>query len=354
MARFLSKREKKLWTAPGTAVFVGEVHIEEPRVEIISYDESEIEDQTMGIEDWSDHYLNPLKSQWVNVTGIHHIEPIKDYLNHLGMHILTQEDVFNSTQRPKFEEHQEYLYVVLRMIYFDDHQEHIDSEQISLILSSKGLLTLQERPKDVFVPVRERLLRPTTRIRHRGADYLLFALMDTIVDHYFMVAEKLGERIETHEEVILDNPSEQDQARINRYKQEIHLLRKHIRPVKEVVLQLKKTESGLLGQETRPFLKELEDNLNIVLDALDIYREQLIDMMVLYNSKQDQRLNEIIRLLTVFSVIFIPLTFLAGIYGTNFKYLPELEYRWSYPIFWGVLVLTAAGMIYYFRKNKWF
>ncbi len=223
-----------------------------------------------------------------------------------------------------------------------------------MILSSKGLLTLQERPKDVFGPVRDRLLRPTTRIRHRGTDYLLFALIDTILDHYFMVAEKLGERIESHEEVLSDNPTEQDRALINRYKQEINLLRKHIRPVKEVVLQLKKTESRLIGEETHPFLRELDDNLNIVLDALEIYREQLNDMMVLYNSKQDQRLNEIIRVLTIFSVIFIPLTFLAGIYGTNFKYLPELEYRWSYPIFWVVLLSMAAGMIYYFRKNKWF
>lgn len=354
MARFLSKKDKKLWTAPGTPEFIGRVHVEAPQVEIVAYDEESIDDQICGIEDWKAHYAVLKRSQWVNVTGIHRIDPIREYMHHLGLHILTQEDIFNTTQRPKFEEHDTYLVVILRMIYFDETETRIDSEQISLLLHSGGLLTLQERPKDVFGPVRERLLRPTTRIRHRGTDYLLFALIDTILDHYFAVAEKLGERIEAHEEVIAGQPTESDRARINHFKNDINMLRKHIRPVKEVVLQLKKTETQLIQGETQPFFRELEDNLNVVLDALEFYREQLNDLVGLYNARQDQRLNEIIRLLTIFSVIFIPLTFLAGIYGTNFKYLPELEYRWAYPVFWGVLLALAGGMIYYFRKHKWF
>ncbi len=354
MARFIENRDGKLWTAPGTPSFVGKVHIEDPTVEDIQYTPESIDRIQNTFEKWVPKARDTEGVEWVNIVGLHKVEALKNYMEQMELHALTVEDILNTTQRPKFEEHRNYLLLILKMIYLTEDKKFIESEQVSLVLHKDGLLTLQERPKDVFGPVRERLVRSTTKIRHRGADYLAFALLDTILDHYYQVVEVLGESIEDHEDVILKDPKESDRAQINTYKQQINLLRKYIRPLREVILQLKKSEAEFIQTETRPYFKELDDNLNSVLDAIEFYKEQLNDLLAMFNSKQDQRLNEIMRLLTVFSVVFIPLTFIAGIYGTNFKYLPELEYRWSYPVFWVVLLLIAGGMIYYFKRKKWF
>lgn len=222
-----------------------------------------------------------------------------------------------------------------------------------MVLGKSFLLTVQEQPGDVFEPVRERIRKQKGRIRKVGIDYLAYALLDTIVDNYIFIIERLGEQIEDIEDEILDNPNQDVLTRINAYKREMNYLRKSIRPARELILQLSKHDSDLVQEQTLPFLKDLLDLVTQAVEVIDTYRDMLSDHLDIYNTGVNNRLNEIMKILTIFSAIFIPLTFIAGIYGTNFKYLPELNYRYSYFALWGVMVVIALGMVRFFRRKKW-
>lgn len=353
MARFLKKRVEKLGTAPGSLAFVGVQKVDSVHMEMVSYNPSEIvEKGAVLLEDISSHDIGPYVS-WLNVVGLHDIHIVARIGAEFGLHSLLQEDILNTAQRPKFEELGDHLFVVVKMLHFDSQKEIISAEQLSLVIGKKLLISFQEIPQDVFDPIRERLLRPTTKIRHRSSDYLAFAMLDAIVDQYMVIIEKFGDRIELLEERLLKNPAKEHLEKIYLYKTEINFLRKTIRPVRELVSQFKRTDSELIDETTILYLKDLEDNITHATEAIEIYKEMLNDQMEIYNSSLNNKLNDIIRVLTIFSVVFIPLTFLAGIYGTNFKYLPELEYRYAYPIFWLALVVVALGMILFFKKRKW-
>ena len=233
----------------------------------------------------------------------------------------------------------------------DSNQMHF--ENLSLILTKSFIISFQEKKGDVFEPVRERIRKQKKRIRNGGTDYLLFALLDIVIDNYLYVVSTLGEKIETLEENLLLDPKQEIIGEINTYKRELNFLRKNINPAKELILSLVKLDSELFNDSTIVHYKELQDNINQVIESSDSYREILSDQLNIYHTTVSSKLNDIMKFLTVFSVIFIPLTFIAGIYGTNFDFLPELHYKYSYFVMWGVILTVAIGMLIYFRRKKW-
>jgi len=353
MARFLKKKEGTIGQAPGELVFIGEQKVTEATIRVIDYDQERLSDQQL--QDIKDGltYKDSATVSWININGLHDTELIRELGRVFGLHPLVLEDIVNTGQRPHLEEYDDHLYFVLKMMRYDQASGKIRSEQLSMVLGKTFLITFQEQPGDVFEPVRERIRKQKGRIRKVGIDYLAYALLDTIVDNYLLIIEHIGEQIEEIEDEILDNPTQKVLSSINAYKREMNYLRKTIRPVREFILQLSRLESELVQESTLPFIKDLLDLANQAVDVIDSYRDMLSDHLNIYDSRVSSRLNEIMKVLTIFSAIFIPLTFIAGIYGTNFEYVPELHFRYSYFVMWGVMVVVVLFMLRFFRRKHW-
>lgn len=353
MARFLKNKSASYGMAPGEAVFIGEKKVDVPSLHVIDYNPDVIQDSHPANIEEIRIYKDSNSVSWINLYGVHDPAFVQDIASVFGLHPLVAEDIVNTGQRPKMEIYDDHLFFVLKMMHYDEKENRVHAEQLSIILGNNFLLTFQERPGDVFQPVRNRLHKKIGRIRNAGVDYLAYALLDTVVDNYIMLVERVGEKIEDLEEELLDHPNKDTLALINDYKREMNYLRKSIRPAKEFIQQLSRQETSLFQEETQPFLKDLLDLSTQAMEAVDSYRIMLNDHLDIYNSSISNRLNEIIKVLTIFSVIFIPLTFIAGVYGTNFDYLPELHFKYSYLIFWIVILLLAGIMIRLFRRKKW-
>ena len=270
-----------------------------------------------------------------------------------NLHPLLVDDILNTGQRPKVVEYEDNIYVVLKMLSLDESRNQVEAEQLSMVIGKNYVLTFQERRGDVFDPILARIRRQKGRIRVSGVDYLAYALLDIVADNYIQIIEKIGEVIEELEMSILTDANTEVMELINSYKREMIYLRKSIRPVKEAIQNMIKTEFEFIQAQNLPFFADLDDHVTHAIEAVDSYREMLSDQLNLYNSVIGNRMNDIMKVLTIFAAIFIPLTFIAGIYGTNFEYVPELSYKYSYFIFWGVLILIGGFMVAYFRRKKW-
>ena len=354
MARFLKNQSASKGQSPGALIFIGKQKMDKMLTRVIDYDSVNLTEQELSnIKDGS-HFRKTQTVTWLNINGLHDIERIKEVGQIFEIHPLVMEDILNTGQRPKIEEFDEYIFIVLKMIRFDVETEMIVTEQLSLILGDNFLLTFQEQTGDVFNPVRERIRKQKSRLRGSGTDYLAYALLDTVVDNYIYVIEQIGEKIEDLEEIILTGDDTGVMEKINTFKREINYLSKSIRPAREAILSLLKLDSNLFHGSTLPFLKDLKDLISHATEAIDTYRDLLTDQLNIHNSVMANKMNDIMKVLTIFAAIFIPLTFIAGIYGTNFEYLPELHYKYSYFIFWAILILVAGGLLYYFKRKRWF
>lgn len=353
MARFLKKKEAALGQPPGTAVFIGEQKVSETKIKLISYSATELVEHPIEAAGPLGPGPSGVAVQWIDITGLHNPETIKSIGTRFNLHPLTIEDILHTGQRPKMEEFDQYVYFVLKMLHFDQENKVIRSEQLSIVLGNYFVLTFQEQPGDTFNPVRERIRKNRGRICKSGSDYLAYALLDTVVDNYIASIERLGEEIEDLENEIIADPNREVLEKINLYKREINYLRKTARPAREFILQLSRLDNDLIQESSIPFVKDLLDLSTQSVEIIETYRDVLSDYLEIYNTGINHRLNDIMRVLTIFSAVFIPLTFIAGIYGTNFEYLPELHYRYSYFIFWGILIAIAAIMLRFFRKRKW-
>lgn len=353
MARFIKDKTAAYGLAPGEAVFIGTKKVDVPSLHIIRYNAESLEElhpeDTHGLQKDQDKDL----ISWINIYGIHDTEIIQSMAEDYRLHPLVVEDIVNTGQRTKMESYDDQLFFVLKMMHYNEKENRIYSEQLSIVLGKHYVLTFQERPGDVFQPLRNRLRKKIGRIRHEGADYLAYSLLDAVVDNYILLVERVGEKIEDLEEALLDNPGKNTLTEINNYKREMNYLRKSIRPAKEFILQLSRLETELFQGSTRPFLKDLLDIATQALESVDTYRIMLTDHLDIYNSSISNRLNEIMKVLTIFSAIFIPLTFIAGVYGTNFVHMPELQWTFAYPLFWAVLLIVALLMIRFFKRKKW-
>jgi len=353
MARFFKKRDANRGLAPGSLVFIGEQKTSDLRIRVIDYDGAKLEEGELEEIRRGEEYKKTKTITWINVDGLHDLEAIREIGATFGLHPLVLEDIVNTGQRPKVEEFDDYLFICLKMIHYDEASERVVAEQLSMILGETFLLTFQEKRGDVFEPVRERIRKQKGRIRASGIDYLAYALLDTIVDNYIYAIGVLGEQIEDMESDVLGNPKPSVMEGINTLKREMAYFRKSIRPAREAIIKLAKMDTELIKADTVPFLKDLEDLITQATEAIDTYRDMLSDHLNMYNSAVSNRMNDIMKVLTIFAAIFIPLTFIAGIYGTNFEYLPELHYKYSYFVFWGVMIAVALAMLSFFKKKDW-
>ena len=353
MSRFLKRISKKAGMSPGSLVHTGEQKIEKATISIINYDpESLVEKELSAIEETYPHRdSDPVT--WININGLHDVEIIGKVGQHFDIHPLTLEDVVNTAQRPKAEDFDNYFYVVFKMLSIDDTANHIKSEQISLILGEHFLFSFQEQKGDVFDPVRQRIRRAKGRIRQSGCDYLAYALMDAVVDHYYVILEKLGEKIENLEEELLAEPAPETLQTIHALKREMIYFRKQVWPLREILNSLLKDQSSLIAETTQVFLRDVYDHAIQVIDTIESLRDVLTGLQDFYLSTISNRMNEVMKLLTIMATIFIPLTFIAGIYGMNFEFMPELKWKWSYPLLWVVLVAIFGVMLYWFKRKKW-
>ncbi len=356
MARFLKKKEAALGQPPGTPVFIGEQKVASASIKSIFYTHDELEEAIIdpaALIIKTDTAAHKMQVQWFDVVGLHDSEMIKAIGTAFNLHALTVEDILHTGQRPKMVEFDHYIYFVLKMMYYDQEDKVIRSEQLSIVLGDTFILTFQEQPGDIFDPVRERIRKNRGRIRKTRTDYLTYTLLDSVVDNYITSIERLGEEIEDLEDEIIANPNQNVLGKINLYKREINYLRKTVRPAREFMLQLSRLDNDLIYETSTPFLKDLLDLSTQSAEIIETYRDILSDFLEVYNTGVNNRLNEIMKILTIFSAVFIPLTFITGIYGTNFDHIPELRYRYSYFIFWGVLVAVALFMLRFFRKRNW-
>lgn len=353
MARFLRKRDKTAGRSPGSLVFVGDQKTDKPRLRIIDYDTMMLRDEFIESVESLSGCKSTASTSWLNIDGLHISELMTKIRDTFGLSPLMLEDIVNTGQRPKIEEFPDTVFVTLKMLALSEDQTKIHAEQLSAVLTGKCLLTFQEKPGDVFEPVRERIKRQTGRLRKLGADYLLYTLLDCVFENYLKVIEIMGERIEEFDEEVLTNPTPALLEEINTYRREMAYIRKAVRPAREIVLKLAKLENDLISPDISPFLRDLMDMAEQTIDAVDVYREMLNDHLNSYNMAISNRLNDVMKFLTVFATIFIPLTFLAGIYGMNFEVIPELKHRNGYYILLGVMAAVAISMLAYFKKRKW-
>ncbi|MGD8740727.1 MAG: magnesium/cobalt transporter CorA [Desulfobacterales bacterium] len=352
-AKFIDKSSKKAGMSPGIVVHVGEQKIETARITLLSYDPARLEEKELTRIEESFAYRDTPPVSWINIDGLHEVELIEKIGTHFNIHPLTQEDIVNTGQRPKVENFEDYIYIVIKMLKFNETTGHITSEQVSLILGSHYLLSFQETEGDVFNSVRERIRKGRLHIRRSGTDYLAYALIDAVVDHYFLMLEKMGEKIEHFEEQLPLQPTPEILQAIYDLKRELVYFRKQVWPIRDVLNTWQKAESSIIEEANKVFIRDVYDHTIQVIDTIDSFRDIITGVMDLYLSTVSNKMNEVMKVLTIMATIFIPLTFIAGIYGMNFKYMPELEWKWSYPVLWIVLIAIFLGMMFYFKRKKW-
>jgi magnesium transporter len=353
MLKLFRKASNKVGLPPGTLVHIGERRTEKVKITIIDFDESQFEEKEVDTIEECFPFKDTPTVTWINIDGIHEMEIIEKIGKHFEIHPLVLEDIVNAGQQPKMEDLEHYILVILKMLFYEEETKEIKPEQVSLILGPNFVITFQEREGDVFNPIRDRLRKAKGRIRKMEADYLAYSLLDTIVDHYFIVLEKLGEWIEGLEEELVTNPTPDTLQTIHTLKRELIFLRRSVWPLREAVNNLDRGESSLIHESTGIYLRDVYDHTIQVIDTIETFRDMVSGMLDVYLSSLSNRMNEVMKVLTIIATIFIPLTFIAGIYGMNFKYIPELELHWGYAASLILMGLIAFVMVLYFRRKRW-
>lgn len=348
-----NKFSRKKGLPPGNLDFHGEVLTENSSIELIDYSKIDYKKITTTNSDEIFSAINLSNNQWINIVGLHNVEHIKAIGERYNIHHLVLEDILNADHRPKVEKQDGYIFFIAKM-FCPSEIEGSHFEQISIILGKNFVLTFQEKDGDVFNGLRERLLVSESKLRQFNADYLFYRMIDSIVDSYYYTLEKISDRIESLEDEIHDNPSKNEHRSIQVLKRELILLRKSVYPLREAIGKLNKEDDLLISKETNFYLSDVYDHCIQIIDSIETFRDLASSLMDLYMTSMSNKMNEVMKVLTIISTIFIPITFIAGIYGMNFQYIPELTHQWGYPItlaFMGLLVLI---MIIYFKVKKWF
>ncbi|MFN8547533.1 MAG: magnesium/cobalt transporter CorA [Candidatus Eisenbacteria bacterium] len=347
------RRSKKAGLPPGSLVHIGEKRREEVVISFLDYDAEQLHERTMAAVGECFALRDTATVSWINVDGLHDVEVVRALCERFGIHPLVQEDILNTDQRPKMEDFGDYLYCVLDMLHCRPPHHDVQFEQVSLILGKNFVLSFQEDVGDVFDPVRERIRKNQGAVRKSGPDYLAYRLIDAIVDNYFSVGERLGERIETLEETLLDRSAAEALHELHQLKRETIRLRKAVWPMREVMAAFTRGESALLKATTAMYYRDVYDHCVQMIDTVETYRDLLSGLLDLYLSIQNNKLNETMKVLAVISTIFIPLSFVAGVYGMNFEWMPELHWRYGYPFVLGGMALVGFGFVYWFRRKRW-
>ncbi|MEZ5072862.1 MAG: magnesium/cobalt transporter CorA [Bacteroidales bacterium] len=354
MARFIKDRKASAGTSPGSLILIGNQKMGTPEIQLMEIRSEELVEKEL--ESLEDVHFNGEKEKvtWINIWGIHEISHIQTLGEKLDLHPLFMEDLLNTDQRPSFVDGDGYMAFILKMLSYDEDSGKLASEQITLILGKGFVVTLQEQKGDVLDPVRQRIRNITKRVRFTDADYLAYALFDTLVDQYIVLTETLGRKIEAMDERLFGDPDPDIIQDIYLLKTELSFLRKSVRPVKEMMTQVLVSESPFLKRKYIQYFRDLNDLVNQATEAIELYSGMISDHLNIYSTNLNNRTNEVMKVLTIFASIFIPLTFLAGIYGMNFTHMPELDFRYSYPLFWVVVLCVGVGLWIFFRRRIWF
>ena len=351
--RLLYRKIRKSGLPPGTLVHVGKKLMDKTRITVLDYDEKKFDERVVETVEECYPYRDKSTMTWINIDGLHDVDIIEKIGRHFNFHPLTMEDIVNTEQRPKLENMGTYLLVILKMISFDPVENRVNAEQVSLIIGSNYLISFQEMPGDVFQGVRDRISNSKGRIRKMDSDYLAYSLIDAIIDSYFVVLETVGDQIENLEDDVMGNPTTETMQKLQKIKRRLLFLRKSVWPLREIISSLERSESQLIKKITLPYFRDIYDHTIQVVEMVETMRDMNSGMFDMYLSSISNKMNEVMKVLTIIATIFIPLTFIAGIYGMNFEYMPELRWHWGYFSVWLVMTVVVVLMIVYFKRKKW-
>jgi len=353
MIRLFQKSRLRAGLPPGTPVHTGDEKTTPVIVSVIDYGEDRVTEQVLETPDAAAPFRESKDVSWINVTGVHDAHVIKTLGEIFELHSLVLEDIVNTSQRPKVEFFDDYVLVVVTMFYYDGETRELVAEQVSIVCGKTMVITFQEREGDIFEPLRNRIRHKKGRVRFFGTDYLTYALIDSIVDHYYVLLEDMQGRIEVAEEQLEVSADEDAYRTVHHCKKELLYFRRALWPLRENIAVLQRGESPFIGDSVEVFFRDVYDHTVHVIEAIETFQDVLAGLRELYLSSLSNRMNEVMKVLTIFASIFIPLTFIAGIYGMNFEFMPELAWRWGYFFVWGVMGAVFCAMVLYFRKKKW-
>ena len=343
---------EKAGLSPGTLVYVGK-STEPVRISLYDYSRKELQELTIEQIENTFEYRDKPSVTWINVDGLHDIELMQRLGDHFGIHPLVLEDVLNTAHRPKLDEFDKYHFMILKMIDYDYEESKMRLEHLALLLGKNFVISFQESPGDVLEPLRERIRNSQGRVRKLGADYLFYAIIDTVVDNYFSVLEQIEDNIETIDDEVMSSPTPATLRKIHALKKDVQTLRRYTTPLREINRVLLKGESELLEDNILMFFRDLQDHVLHAIDALESARDNLSGMSDFYMSTVSNNMNHIMKVLTIIASLFIPLTFIAGVYGMNFEVIPELKWRYGYLYVWLLMLGLAGGILVLFRHKKW-
>ncbi|AHB13292.1 magnesium/cobalt transporter CorA [Dehalococcoides mccartyi] len=353
MTRQSKKYSQKAGMLPGSVVFIGEGKTEKASLSLHAYTPDSYQPLPLKtLADCSTQIKQSSGIIWVKVTGLQDTDMVEELGKCFSLHPLTLEDVVNTEQRPKLEDYGTYLFAVIKALHWDSGLNKTRSEHISLVLGKNFLISFQENQSDIFKPIQEHLKSDNGRLRKLGADYLLYSILDMVVDGYFGLIEGFGDYLDEIEEQLLSSPSSQTLKQISEAKKEMLFIRKSIWPVRETIASIERTENPLIDKSSHIYFRDIYDHLIQLIDTGETYRDMLSNMIDIYLSSLSNRMNEVMKVLTIFASIFIPLTFIVGIYGMNFD-IPELRLSWGYPGILLLMLAVALLLVSFFKRKKW-
>lgn len=352
MARFLKDKQKSKGAAPGSLIFIGRQKTDVPRIRVTQYNAEYLKEGELKCLDKIQEYISDDHVTWISIEGLHDIPLIEQMGKKFNIPGLVLEDILNTDERPKMNEDDTHIFLILKALSFSKENRKTEIDQISMILGSNYLITLQETNTQYFEDVTKRLYSGLSKIRTYSPDYLCYTLIDTLVDGYILNIEKLGSVIEEQDKVLLTYGKKIIED-IYHYKTELSFIRKNIRPVKEAMTRFITSDSDLINERTYAYLRDLEGLVTQALEAIEIYYMMASDQQNSYNASISNNVNDVMKVLTIFSAIFIPLTFIVGVYGMNFEYIPALSYRPAYYILWAIMIAIAIIMLFFFKRKKW-
>lgn len=353
MSEAFSSDSEKAGLPPGSLVHIGEVPDAEPRITVFDYTKDTVEEHVVQSVEQIVQFKDTKSITWVNIEGLKNVELVEAIGTYFDIHPLVLEDILNARQRPKLEEHDNYLYIVLKGLTLQRNHVSVEYEQISILVLENFVFTFKEKRDELFAPILRRLKDSKGRFRSQGADYLTYVILDTVVDSYFSLQDSFDEILDSLEDKLLSNPTTKLLETIQRAKRELIFVRRSVSPLREVLNTLLRSETALIDERTQVYFRDVYDHVIRISEAVETYRDILGGLLDIYISSVSNKMNEIMKVLTVFASIFIPLTFIAGIYGMNFEYMPELKWRWAYPVLWAVFVAIPVVLLVYFKRKKW-
>ena len=340
-------------TIPGTVQYIGKPRSEKTKIELLEYNESEVAEYVLDRPEQIRKFLETDKVKWIRITGVHDAELITRIGELFHINQLELEDLSNTSQRPRMEERDHYIFQIFKALLLNTEENDVTIEQVSLILGENYVISFHETAPELFSTLWNRILTGKGRVRKMKSDYLAFALADIMIDQYFKILEDIGDNIEIIENELVSNPGGANQESIYRLKRRLVYVGRTIWPVRELINEIERSDNSLIHEENRIYFRNIYDHTVQIIETLDSLRDLTSGMMDLYLSSVSLKLNEIMKVLTIFSALFIPLTFLAGVYGMNFKFLPELQWQWGYPVFWIICIIATVLMVLYFKRKKW-